>query len=68
MTYEQKKSLYENIMKEVDKTIKCKLNEMIGAMPVPVSEDNGILFMMTDTKVTEDSAILEEFCQRMNET
>ena len=54
MTYNEKKSLYESIMKDVSKTLKTKLNEMGGVMPVPVSEDNGIFFMMTDTKITEE--------------
>ena len=67
MTYNEKKSLYESIMKDVSKTLKTKLNEMGGVMPVPVSEDNGIFFMMTDTKITEEPTILEDFCQHMNE-
>ena len=50
MTYNEKKSLYESIMKEVAKTVKRKLNEA-------VSKDESI----TDQYFDEDNNIKVEF-------
>ena len=43
MTYNEKKSLYENIMKEVAKTVKKRINESFY-VPLGISDNGEIRF------------------------